>query len=148
MAKIYEFPQGAERGQLKKEIARERQKRFAEKAGNTFIKWLGWCWFYLRLLAASVLHFICVFVLAIVGAFKGVIFWLGGVLCIITWYHLDHQLWTPQNLTIPVITATWILGLLAEFLMELLNKTLPWHKLLVPDSAGASTENDIEISQK
>lgn len=65
-----------------------------------------------------------------------------------TWYHLDHQLWTPQNLTIPVITATWILGLLAEPLMELLNKTMPWHKLLVPEPADESTKNSSEISQQ
>ncbi|EIK8333950.1 hypothetical protein LKS91_005045, partial [Escherichia coli] len=109
--------------------------------------WLGWTWFYLRLLAASVLHFISVFVLAILGAFKWAVFWLGGILCVITWYHLDHQLWTPQNLTIPVITATWIFGLLAEPLMELLNKTMPWHKLLAPESAGESTENSSETSQ-
>ncbi|MBW1518367.1 hypothetical protein B6V68_25225 [Escherichia coli] len=70
------------------------------------------------------------------------------ILCVITWYHLDHQLWTPQNLTIPVITATWILGLLAEPLMELLNKTMPWHKLLVPEPADESTENSSEISQQ
>ncbi|MCC1581937.1 hypothetical protein KRP37_23270 [Salmonella enterica subsp. enterica serovar Indiana] len=107
-----------------------------------------WGWFYLRLLAASVLHFIFVFVLAILGAFKWAVFWLGGILCVITWYHLDHQLWTPQNLTIPVITATWILGLLAEPLMELLNKTMPWHKLLVPEPADESTENSSEISQQ
>ncbi|HDD9500410.1 TPA: hypothetical protein PBQ88_004583, partial [Escherichia coli] len=50
-------------------------------------------------------------------------------------------------LTIPVITATWILGLLAEPLMELLNKTMPWHKLLVPEPADESTENSGEISQ-
>ncbi|STG88677.1 Uncharacterised protein [Escherichia coli] len=87
------------------------------------------------------------FVLAILGAFKWAVFWLGGILCVITWYHLDHQLWTPQNLTIPVITATWILGLLAEPLMELLNKTMPWHKLLVPEPADESTENSSEISQ-
>ncbi|HBC9136541.1 TPA: hypothetical protein SI968_004981, partial [Escherichia coli] len=54
----------------------------------------------------------------------------------------------PQNLTIPVITATWILGLLAEPLMELLNKTMPWHKLLVPEPADESTENSSEISQQ
>lgn len=128
MAKIYQFPQGEERAKFRKEIARERKKRFAVKTGSTFVKWLGWGWFYLRLLVASVLHFIFVFVLAILGAFKWAVFWLGGILCVITWYHLDHQLWTPQNLTIPVITATWILGLLAEPLMELLNKTMPWHK--------------------
>ncbi|EAS2903196.1 hypothetical protein DTC83_21880 [Salmonella enterica] len=140
MAKIYEFPQGAERGKLRKEITRKRKKRFAEKTGNTFVKWLGWGWFYLRLLVASVLHFISVFVLAILGAFKGLVFWLGGILCIITWYHLDHQLWTPQNLTIPVIAATWITGLLAEPLIELLNNKMPWYRLLVPDAKDAGTE--------
>ncbi|EFH9012396.1 hypothetical protein GFJ25_23500, partial [Escherichia coli] len=49
--------------------------------------------------------------------------------------------------SIPVITATWIFGLLAEPLMELLNKTMPWHKLLVPEPAGESTENSSETSQ-
>ncbi|ELP6174274.1 hypothetical protein U3D69_004731 [Salmonella enterica] len=147
MAKIYQFPQGEERGKFRKEIARERKKRFAVKTGNTFVKWLGWGWFYLRLLAASVLHFISVFVLAILGAFKGLVFWLGGVLCIITWYHLDHQLWTPQNLTIPVIAATWITGLLAEPLIELLNNKMPWYRLLVPDAKDTSSEttNDDQL---
>ncbi|ECZ6620131.1 hypothetical protein M1J64_005186 [Salmonella enterica] len=140
MAKIYEFPQGAERGKLRKEIARERKKRFAEKTGNTFVKWLGWCWFYLRLLTAGILHFISICILAILGAFKGLVFWLGGLLCIITWYHLEHQLWTPKNLTIPVIAATWILGLLAEPLIELLNKKMLWYRLLVPDANDAGTE--------
>lgn len=41
-----------------------------------------------------------------------------------------------------------ILGLLAEPLMELLNKTMPWHKLLVPEPADESTENSSEISQQ
>lgn len=34
MAKIYEFPQGAERSKLKKEIIRERKKRLRETNGN------------------------------------------------------------------------------------------------------------------
>ncbi|STL63189.1 Uncharacterised protein [Escherichia coli] len=49
MAKIYQFPQGEERAKFRKEIARERKKRFAVKTGNTFVKWLRWTWFYLRL---------------------------------------------------------------------------------------------------
>lgn len=44
--------------------------------------------------------------------------------------------------------GNWILGLLAEPLMELLNKTMPWHKLLVPEPADESTENSSEISQQ
>ncbi|EIQ7189146.1 TPA: hypothetical protein O7P84_004867 [Escherichia coli] len=42
MAKIYQFPQGDERGKFREEIARERKKRFAVKTGSTFVKWLGW----------------------------------------------------------------------------------------------------------
>lgn len=33
MAKIYQFPQGEERAKFRKEIARERKKRFAVKTG-------------------------------------------------------------------------------------------------------------------
>ena len=42
MAKIYQFPQGEERAKFRKEIVRERKKRFAVKTGSTFVKWLGW----------------------------------------------------------------------------------------------------------
>ncbi len=49
MAKIYQLPQGDERGKFREEIARERKKRFAVKTGSTFVKWLGWTWFYLGL---------------------------------------------------------------------------------------------------
>ncbi len=45
MAKIYQFPQGEERAKFRKEIARERKKRFAVKTGSTFVKWLDWGWF-------------------------------------------------------------------------------------------------------
>ena len=34
MAKIYEFPQGADRNRLKREIASERKKHLKEKTGN------------------------------------------------------------------------------------------------------------------
>ncbi len=49
MAKIYEFPQGAERSKLKKEIIRERKKRLRETNGNPVIRHAKWFWFYLRL---------------------------------------------------------------------------------------------------
>lgn len=78
MAKIYQFPQGEERGKFRKEIARERKKRFAVNTGSIFVKWLGWGWFYLRLLAASVLHFVSVFVLAILVRLNGLCSGWGG----------------------------------------------------------------------
>lgn len=140
MAKIYEFPLGAERGKLKKEIARERKRRFVEKTGNKFIKWSGWSWFYLRLLLAGGLHVVSVCLLATIGAFSKAIFWLGGLVCVITWFHLEHQFWTPQNFTIPVIVTLWGLSLFATPLLELLSKKMPWYRLLVPDAKHVSTE--------
>ncbi|OVW10480.1 hypothetical protein BME53_27460, partial [Klebsiella quasipneumoniae subsp. similipneumoniae] len=48
--------------------------------------------------------------------------------------------WTPQNFTIPVIVTLWGLSLFATPLMELLNKKMPWYRLLVPDAKHTSTE--------
>ncbi|EAA6838890.1 hypothetical protein DRY73_23175 [Salmonella enterica subsp. enterica] len=140
MAKIYQFPQGEERGKFRKEIARERKKRLREKNGNPFIRHVKWFWFYLRLATAGALHLVSVIALAVLGAFSKVIFWIGGLICVVTWFHLERQFWTPQNFTIPVIVTLWGLSLFATPLMELLNKKMPWYRLLVPDAKDTSTE--------
>lgn len=85
MAKIYEFPQGAERSKLKKEIIRERKKRLRETNGNPVIRHAKWFWFYLRLATAGALHLVSVISLAVLGAFSKAIFWIGGMLCVVTW---------------------------------------------------------------
>lgn len=147
MAKIYEFPQGADRNRLKREIASERKKRLKEKTGNPllkYIKYIKWIWFYLRLLTAGTLHLISVVTLAILGAFSTVIFWVGGLICVVTWFHLEHQFWTAQNFTIPVIGGMWVLSLLSAPLVELMNKRTPWYRLLVPDATEAHTDNEHE----
>lgn len=118
MAKIYEFPQGAERSKLKKEIIRERKKRLRETNGNPVIRHAKWFWFYLRLATAGALHLVSVISLAVLGAFSKAIFWIGGMLCVVTWFHLERQFWTPQNFTIPVIVTLWGLSLFATPLME------------------------------
>lgn len=41
MAKIYQFPQGEERAKFRKEIARERKKRFAVKQGALLLSGLA-----------------------------------------------------------------------------------------------------------
>ncbi|MBS9324470.1 hypothetical protein KEQ47_25685 [Escherichia coli] len=46
MAKIYQFPQGDERGKFREEIARERKKRFAVKTGSEPPR-VSWRVFYL-----------------------------------------------------------------------------------------------------
>lgn len=140
MAKIYEFPQGADRNRLKREIASERKKRLKERTGNPLVKYIKWSWFYIRLLTAGTLHLISVVTLAILGAFSTVIFWIGGLICVVTWFHLEHQFWTPHNFTIPVIVTLWALSLFAAPLMQLLNKKIPWYRFLVPDAKDASIE--------
>ncbi|EGH1968338.1 hypothetical protein ID409_004554 [Salmonella enterica] len=147
MAKIYEFPQGAERGKLKKAILKERKKRLKETNGNPLVRYIKLAWFYLRYMTASVLHLVCVVTLAALGAFSKAIFWIGGLLCVVTWFHLERQFWTPQNFTIPVIVMLWGLSLFATPLMELLNKKMPWYRLLVPDAKHIGTEatNDDQL---
>jgi hypothetical protein len=140
MSKIYEFPQGADRNRLKEEIACERKKRLKDKTGNSLLKYIKWSWFYLRLLTAVTLQLASVVTLAILGAFSTAIFWIGGLICVVSWFHLEHQFWTPQNFTIPVIVSLWGLSLFATPLMELINKKMPWYRLLVPDAKDVSTE--------
>ncbi|EAM3234695.1 hypothetical protein DTC80_23120 [Salmonella enterica] len=140
MAKIYEFPQGPARGKLKKEIIRERKKRLREKNGNPVIRHAKWFWFYLRLTTAGALHLVSVITLAVLGAFSNAIFWIGGLICVVTWFHLERQLWTTNNYTIPVVIAFWGVSLFAVPLMELLNKKLPWYQLLVPDAKTSGSE--------
>ncbi|WP_239500077.1 hypothetical protein, partial [Klebsiella pneumoniae] len=74
------------------------------------------------------------------GEFFSLRCWIGGMLCVVTWFHLERQFWTPQNFTIPVIVTLWGLSLFATPLMELLNKKMPWYRLLVPDAKHTSTE--------
>ncbi|HBA8604299.1 TPA: hypothetical protein J1145_004124 [Escherichia coli] len=140
MAKIYEFPQGAERGKLKKAILKERKKRLRETNGNPVIRHAKWFWFYLRLAMAGALHLVSVITLAVLGAFSKAIFWIGGLICVVTWFHLERQLWTIDNYTIPVVVAFWGVSLFAVPLIELLNKKLPWYRLLVPDARTSGSE--------
>lgn len=140
MAKIYEFPQGAERGKLKKAILKERKKRLRETNGNPLVRYIKLAWFYLRCITASVLHLVCVVTLAALGAFSKAIFWIGGLISVVTWFHLERQLWTTDNYTIPVVVAIWGVSLFAVPLMELLNKKLPWYRLLVPDARTPGSE--------
>ncbi len=78
--------------------------------------------------------FIFVFVLAILGAFKWAVFWL-GVFCVsspgiisITSYGRHKTDYTGDYGNLDFGTAGWASD-------ELLNKTMPWHKLLVPEPA-------------
>ncbi|EFC2006151.1 hypothetical protein E6C80_22580 [Escherichia coli] len=147
MAKIYDFPLGAERDKLRHEIDRERKKQRRVKTGNPFIRHVKWFCFYLRLVTAGALHVVSVITLAVLGAFSKAIFWIGGMVCVVTWFHLERQFWTPHNFTIPVIVSLWGLSLFATPLMEMINKKMPWYSLLVPDAKEASTETPDDESR-
>ena len=99
------FPQGAERSKLKKKIIRERKNDCEKTNGNPVTRHAKWFWFYLRLATAGALHLVSVISPGSPGAFSKAIFWIGGMLCVVTWFHLERQFWTPQNFTIPVIVT-------------------------------------------
>ncbi len=151
MAKLYEFPQGDELKSLKKRITWERKKRLNEsgcpdktenKKPSSLVRYIKLSWFYLRLGIAGMLHMISVVTLAILGAFSKAIFWFGGLICVVTWFWLGHQFWTTSNFTIPVIGGIWVLSLLAVPLMDLMNKTMPWYRLLVPDAVSVQPDDE------
>ncbi len=119
---------GKERAKFRKRNSRERKKRFAVKQGALFVKWLGWGWFKSSSSCRECFIYLC-FVLAILGAFKWAVFWLAGwYLCVITVSSRSpiglHKIWLYRWLRQP---GFWDL---AEPLMELLNKTMPWHSYL------------------
>lgn len=140
MAKIYEFPQGADRQRLKEEIDSQRKRQPNEKSGYQFLNYIKRGWFYARLMIAATMHFISVITLAILAAFSKAIFWVGGIICLVTWFHLDREIWSPHNLTIPVIAGLWALSLFAAPLIKFLNQRTPWHSLLVPRAKYPRTE--------
>lgn len=140
MAKIYEFPQGADRQRLKEKTNSQRKRQPDETSGYQFLSYIKQGWFYARLMIAAIMHFISVFTLAILAAFSKAIFWIGGIICLVTWFHLDRAIWSPQNLTIPVIASLWALSLFATPLIKFLNQRTPWHSLLVPGAKHPRSE--------
>lgn len=72
--------------------------------------------------------------LAVLGAFTKLIFWLGGLLCVVSWFILNQQYWAKNNYNIPVIVGLCLLGLAATPWINLLNSLGLFHRFLVPDT--------------
>ena len=140
MAKIYTFPQGAERRKLQKKIQWDRDKHLTENGwqdrnkGKATSNLISATWYYVRFATAAALHITSVCTLAVLAAFSNGLFWIGGLVCVVTWFTNDHQFWSANNFTIPVVASLWLLSLVAAPLIDFLNVKLPFYRLIVPDS--------------
>ncbi|HDT5032184.1 TPA: hypothetical protein QHR60_004015 [Escherichia coli] len=140
MAKIYSFPQGAERRRLQRKIQWDRAVSLSKNGWSKATKqksalsYLSAGWYYFRLSLAAIFHIVTVCGLAVISAFSGAIFWIGGLICVVTWFTNNHQIWSANNFTIPVVVGFWVLSLVAAPLIEYLNAKLPFYRFLVPDT--------------
>ncbi|WP_242451006.1 hypothetical protein [Sodalis glossinidius] len=93
---IYQFPQGAERQVVKKSINTVKRKRKLGKVRRTIMTGIRWLWFALRITLANMLHIATVTFFAFLHAFKGFIFVIIGLGCIIILIIiLRHQIIIP-----------------------------------------------------
>ena len=76
------------------------------------------------------------------AALSNTIFWIGGAICLVTWYTNDHQIWSTNNLTIPIVFGLWVLSLVAAPLIDFFSQKLPFYRLLVPDTKREEVGED------
>ncbi|HGJ5877330.1 MAG TPA: hypothetical protein ACHBX0_14385 [Arsenophonus sp.] len=100
---IYQFPQGAERQVVKKSIKTVKWKKKLGKTGKIIMTSINWLWFALRIPFANILHMVTVAFFTFLHAFKGCIFVIGGLGCIVMYYHLDKHFTAPDNYKIPFL---------------------------------------------
>lgn len=105
-------------------------KRFFANFLKIFLKGIHWVWFSIRLIVSSGLHRVTGILLALLYGFKGVIFFIGGGICLVTYFHLGKHFIAPNNYTIPILAGIWIIALLGESLISFLNDVMPFHRLL------------------
>lgn len=127
---IYQFPQGAERQVVKKSINTVKRKRKLGKVGRVIMTGICWLWFALRITLANMLHIATVTFFAFLHAFKGFIFVIGGLGCIIMYYHLDEHFTASDNYTIPFFVALWVMACAGEAITSMLHYAMPFHRLL------------------
>ncbi|PAV02299.1 hypothetical protein CBG25_11715 [Arsenophonus sp. ENCA] len=127
---VYQFPQGKQREAVKKAASQSKRKRFFAKFLKLFSKGIHWVWFSIRLVIASSLHTVTGILLALLYGFKGVIIFLGGGICLVTYFHLGKHFIAPNNYTLPILAAVCIIALLGEALITFLNDVMPFHRLL------------------
>jgi hypothetical protein len=50
---------------------------------------------------------------------------IGGLICVVTWFTNNHEIWSDNNITIPVIVGSWVLSLVAAPLIDFFNARTP-----------------------
>lgn len=129
MSNIYPFPQGEQRQAVKKSIKTTNRKKKLSKAGQILMSGILWLWFALRITLANMLHIATVSFFAFLHAFKGFIFVMGGLGCIIMYYHLDKHFTASDNYTIPFFVGLWVMACAGEVITSMLHSTMPFHRL-------------------
>lgn len=129
MTKIYQFPQGQDRDKYKSAVSEIKRHRALKKSGGVALKGVEWLWFAVRLIAANGIHAVTAIGLGLLGAFSTFIFFLGGIGCVIVYYHLDKHFYAPNNYTIPFIVGLWILSCTGGAIADYINENIPFHRL-------------------
>ncbi|OCJ87549.1 hypothetical protein [Escherichia coli] len=92
---IYQFPVGEQKNAFKNAVSTKRRKEQRNKAisktGALLRRFLDWSFFLVRLGLATGLHIVICLPFAALIALRKPIFWIGGLICVITYYHLDHH---------------------------------------------------------
>lgn len=127
---IYQFSQGEERQVVKKLINTVKRKRKLGKVGRVIMTGICWLWFTMRITLANMLHIVTVTFFAFLHAFKGFIFVIGGLGCIIMYYHLDKHFTAPDNYTIPFFVVLWVMACAGEAITSMLYYAMPFHRIL------------------
>lgn len=139
---VYQFPQGRQREAVRKAASQSKRNRFFTKFLRLSLKGIHWVWFSIRLVVASSLHTVIGILLALLYGFKGMMIFLGGGVCLVTYYHLGKHFIAPNNYTIPILVAVCIIALLGEALITFLNDVMPFHRLLGIWDKEAKTKDD------
>ncbi|HFD2497831.1 TPA: hypothetical protein ACF2XH_004414 [Escherichia coli] len=91
MAKIYDFPQGAERRRMHRKIQWNNAVKLSKNGWSkpevkrwSFLAFISTGWYYFRLSVAVIFHIITICGLAVLAALSNTIFWIGGAICLVT----------------------------------------------------------------
>ncbi|MFZ4210577.1 hypothetical protein ACOZB2_03955 [Pantoea endophytica] len=127
---IYEFSVGERKDIISSDKKKRERHALFLRVKNTSGRLAHSLSFYLRLALATALHAITCIPFAALLALRKFIFWIGGAICVVTWYQLDHQFVSSTNLTIPFFVGLYVTSLMAPAVLAFLNSKFIWHKLL------------------
>ncbi|EEX2379585.1 hypothetical protein D2D48_004665 [Escherichia coli] len=135
---IYQFPVGEQKNAFKNAVSAKRRKEQRNKAisktGALLRRFLDWSFFLVRLGLATGLHIVACLPFTALIALRKPIFWIGGLICVITYYHY----------TIPFLVSAWILSFVSLPVLAFLNNRMPFHHLLGLESTQEKSHTETE----